>query len=95
MKEFIITGTATDGSGATVSGSLTIHGNEPPKSMVITADPPEPSEGYAPGTLVTFTLAAQDDDQLAYAADVVVNGVVVPLPAKAGTDDQFQFTIPA
>lgn len=95
MKQFVITGRATDGSGDTIEGTVTVHVNEPPRTLTITADIPEPANGYEPGTVVTYTLSAQDDDQLTYGMDVVLNGAVTPLPLKAGTTNQFQFIIPA
>jgi hypothetical protein len=95
MKQFTITGRATDGSGDTIEGTLTVNVNEPPRSLAITVDIPEPGAGYEPGTVVTYTLSAQDDDALTYSMDVAINGVAVPLPLKAGSINQFLFTVPA
>lgn len=95
MKQFIITGHATDDSGLTIEGTLIVRGNEAPKNLVITPDIPEPVGGYNPGQVVTYTLSAVDDAPPAYSLDVTIDGVTTALPLKAGTVDKFVFTVPA
>lgn len=94
MRTFAIVGHATDDSGLTLEGTLTVKGNEPPRTLTITPDKPEPPGGYNPGEVITYKISAQDDGQLVFAAEAVVNGVTVSLPKKAGSEDEFLFTVP-
>ncbi|WP_454626945.1 hypothetical protein [Bradyrhizobium cenepequi] len=94
MKQFVFTGHATDESGLVVDGTFVIRVNEPPKNLTITPDIPEPVGGYNPGTVITYTVHADDDAIPTYSAEVTVDGTTTPLSLKAGTVDKFQFTIP-
>jgi hypothetical protein len=95
MKQFVITGHAVDDEGLKIEGTLIVRGNEAPRNLTITPDIPEPTGGYNPGTVVTYTLHADDDAQPVYSMDVTIDGVTKPLSLKDGTTDKFTFTIPA
>lgn len=95
MKQFVITGHAADEAGLTIDTTLVIRVNEAPKNLTITPDIPEPVGGYNPGTVITYTLHADDDSIPTYGADITVDGVTTPLPLKAGTTDKVQYTVPA
>lgn len=95
MREFVVTGHATDGSGMTIDGTLIVRGNEPPKNLTITPSIAEPPAGYNPGVVVEYKLTAQDDVPPIYSMDVTIDGITTALPLKAGTTDTFVFTVPA
>lgn len=95
MKQFIVTGHATDNSGLTIEGTLIVRGNEAPKNLVMTPDIAEPVGGYNPGQVVTYTLSAIDDAPPVYSAEVTIDGVTTQLLLKAGTVDKFVFTVPS
>lgn len=94
MKQFVVTGHATDDSGLTIEGTLIVRGNEAPRNLTITPDVEEPAGGYAPGTVVTYKLAAEDDTTPIYDAEITIDGVTAPLARKPDTTDQFVFTVP-